>query len=534
MSDDALLVNIQLRLRALWRYRWYAVSTAWAVALVGWLIVCLMPDVYQSRARVYIDTDSVIKPLLSGLAVNADTMNRVAMMSRVMTSPMNLERVARDTDLRRRARDDKQFALMMQALPQRIVVEGGRDNTYSITYTDSNPQMAQRVVKTLLSVFVEDTLGVKRADTDSAEDFLIGQIHDYEQRLREAEDRLADFKKANVGVMPGDAGDYYTRLQGAMQKLETIRAKYRLAEKRRDELRKQLAGEEPTFGLFSDVPTASPGSGALDSRIAELRRQLDKMLLEYTDEHPQVVALRETIAQLESQKKAGNTGGHAEAAAELAPPAADKSTLANRVLDINPVYQSIRISQSQTDVELSELKSQLDDAQAEVNGLKSKVDTIPEVEAKLARLNRDYDVNKTEYQALLQRLESARLSAKADASTEDLKFRVVEPPRVPIFPLAPNRPMLLTGVLVLALGLGTALALGLHQIRPVFFDKRTLNSVTHLPVLGVISLLPNRESQVLRSEPLRVAAALMGVLIIYGCIVTWPVDTSTLLRSALG
>ena len=404
-----LLAQVLIQARNAWRFRWLAVACAWLVAIAGWIYALSQPDVYEARARVFVDTDSVLKPLLTGLAVDTNVQNRVAMMSQVLMSRPNLEKVARETDLYLRAPTQEDFARLVDTLPNRITLQGGgRDNTYTLRYSDTDPKMAQRIVQTLLDAFVESTIGVKRADTDSAQSFLQTQIREYETRLRTAEDRLAKFKKDNVGLLPGETGDYYTRLQTAQVKLAELRAESRLVEQRRLELTKQLDGEVPTFGLF----TESTG-GASDPRVAEYRRQLDQLLLQYTEKHPKVIALEETIANIEAQ--AVSQSEKQRAATPL--PKNPQEAMA-RALDINPVYQNLRVELSRAQVELAELREQISEYQSTVNNLNGKVDTIPQIEAELTRLNRDYEVNRTQHQQLLQRLESARLSESAEAYME--------------------------------------------------------------------------------------------------------------------
>jgi len=284
--------------------------------------------------------------------------------------------------------------------------------------------------------------------------------------------------------MPGETGDYYQRRQLAAESLQKLRSQLVLAEQRRDELRRQIQGEEPTFGLFTGTPgkSGAPSTPA-DAKIAEYQKQIDQLLLEYTSQHPRVIALQENIDQLRKQKAQG---------VQPAAPAmeSDPSRLAARALDINPVYQNMKINLSQSDLEVVELRNKIAQQQSEVGDLQSKVNTIPEVEAQLARLNRDYEVNRAQYQALLQRLESARLSEQAEGSREQIKFRIIEPAAVPLVPLGPNRPLLATVVLVLALGAGGALAALRSLIKPVFMDRPSLAAVTGIPVLGAITFAP--------------------------------------------
>jgi polysaccharide chain length determinant protein (PEP-CTERM system associated) len=483
-----LLAQLLLNLRGAWRYRWPALALTWVVALAGWLAGASMPDRFEARTRVYVDTESLLKPLLEGIAVNRDVMSQVAMMQAVMLSRPNLEKVARQTDLLLRADSRGDQEAVIDSLQERIKLEGSQaigaarrarvSNQFMVSFEDSNPKSAHGVVQSLLDTFMEDSLGLKRSDAGVAERFLRQQLGDYERRLLEAESRLADFKKNNVGLMPGQ-GDYYERLDQAMAHLDALRTQHRQVSERRNELARQLQGEEPTFGLSAPV-----GSAPIDSQIASYQARIDQMLLQYTDKHPEIVALRDTIARLEEEKSQG-----AKVSATVAPPTSGSTgeDLMMRSLDMNPVYQSMKIALSQAEAQLAEVRGQIGAQEQAIGNLRSRMDAIPEVEAERARLNRDYVVNKAQYDQLLQRLESARISQRADQSTEDVKFRVIEPPTVPVAPSGPERALLSALVLLASLGAGLGFALLLQQVRPVFSTKDTLRQVTGLPVLGSVT-----------------------------------------------
>ena len=510
-----LIGQILVQLRGAYRYRWYALLAAWAAALVGWGFVVMMPDVYEARARVFVDTDTVLKPLLNGMTVSTDVTNRVNMMARVIMGRPNLERVARETDLSQRAHTPQQMAALVTMLSNKITLESSSStNIYSLRYTDNDPVMAQRVVQRLLDAFVEDTLGIKHADSGTAQQFLKVQIAEYETRLHDAEERLADFKRHNVGLMPGQTGDYYTRLQTSLTKLDELHAKLRLTTERRAELNRQISGEEPTFGLFTGGSSGSDSStaGPIDAQIADYKRQLSVLLLQYTEKHPKVIAVQSTIAQLEAQKVA-EKAAHAK---EPAPLPQNRSDAAAMALDINPVYQNLRIEMSHADVELAELKQQIAEEDENVKDLRSRVNTIPETEAQLTQLNRDYEVTKAQHQQLLTRLESARLSDSAEASSEPGRFRVIEPVTRPLVPIGPNRLLLMSGVLMAALGLGLALAVGLNQMHPVFLTRAMLATITGLPVLGAINFVESTVKRpLLRRDPVLLGLAGGGLLLAY-------------------
>ncbi len=500
---NEILTQLQTLIAGAWRFRWAVIATMWGIAIVGWIVVAFIPNNYTARARVFVDSDSVLKPLLTGLAVGTDVQNEVAVMSRILLSRPNMEKVARASGLDRRARTPTEHQAVVDSLLKRMEVQPSNDNIYTITFTDSDSAMAQRVVLMVLNAFVEDTLGVKRADTDDAQRFLEEQIKEYEKRLHDAEDRLADFKRQNVGLMPGEAGDYFRRLQTAIDREASVKAEYDLATARRDELNRQLAGEEPTFGLAPGAGQGGELGTSVDTQLSLARTKLETLLVEYTDKHPEVIAARETIARLEKQQAQEAATQH-------------KSGLSGNTnpLNINPVYQSMRIALSQTEVQVIELKDKLGAAQRDVAQLRSMVNTIPQVEANLAQLNRDYEVNRAQHQALLQRLDSARLSDQANQSKEHVRFRIIEPPVLPLTPTAPNRLLFNTAVLLLAIFGGLALGVALDQLNPVFSRRGQLAKETGFKVLGAISLIKfDAQPGLLRQQPVLVGGAVALLLV---------------------
>lgn len=501
--------------QGMWRYRWHALSMAWIVAVAGWVLVYSLPDQYRADARVYVDTESVLRPLLHGLAVQSDVKARVAVMTQTLLSRPILEKVARETDLDLRAETTADLDALLERLQRTIEIRSDprRHDLYTISYTDANPQMAQRVVQTLVDTLVEQTLGSGRTDTASAQRFLDEQITGYERQLTEAEQRLADFKKKHIGTMPSQGRGYYTRLQAVSDDIEKIHAELRVAENRRDELRKQLQAEE------SDLAPAGPTD--IETKIQERQKELDALLLRYTDQHPDVRVLRETIAQLKSRREAQRTAG---------------KTDRDRASELNPVYQAMKIELSKAEVDVASLRTQLAQRQRKAEELRRMVDTIPEVEAELTRLNRTYEITKTQYDQLVTRKESARLSQQAEQKSDDIKLRIVEPPILPQKPAGPNRLLYLIAALFAGLAAGGGLAFLLNELRPVFLNSRALREATGLPVLGNVGLklLPRQRTK-LRIE---LGSFVLATLLLFvACVGTLAMQekgvqiTQTLLRA---
>jgi polysaccharide chain length determinant protein (PEP-CTERM system associated) len=481
--------------RGAWRFRWVALAAAWGLCVVGWMVVLSLPNVYQASARVFVDTRTVLRPLLQGLAIDNDVDSQLNLVRQAMLGRPQLERVARETGLDLHATTPQARALLIDKLRTRISIMSGpqdrereRDRAGGglvvISYQDSSRDMSLKVVDKLLNSFVEDALGGNREGSETAQRFLRAQIADYERRLSDAEARLADFKKRNVGLMPGgQGGDYFTRLQNEMEQVKQAQAKLGVTISRRDELQRQLQVAIP---FVASPQSAGPsragagqtgaagGAGDTASRIHETQARIDELLLRFTEKHPDVIAARETLQQLQERQEqeiaAMRRGGGVAAGVAT-----------------SPVYQSIQLSLNEAEVEVAALRGEINDRQGKVKELRERVDTMPEVEAEYAHLNRDYDVTRAQYSALVDRLERARLSEQAD-ETGIVRFEVIDPPTASYFPVAPKRPLLLGVVLLLGLGGGGALAYLLHWLRPVFNNVRLLNEITGLPVLGSISM----------------------------------------------
>jgi polysaccharide chain length determinant protein (PEP-CTERM system associated) len=482
--------------RSAWRFRWWALAVAWLLGTLGWAVVMILPDMYEARATVFVDTRTALRPVLQGLVVEQDVDAELNFVRQSLLGAPQLEKIARDTQLlNAQVTDVRERVAIIDAMRDRISItvtsassrEGDRDagSIYGIVYQDRERARSLKVVEELLNTLIVDTLGGKRQGSQDAQKFLETQIKDYETRLRAAEDKLADFKKLNVGAMPTEQGGYFTRLQTEMDAVKSAATALSVAMSRRDELNRQLLGT-PSVSVGSTAVSigarsgASPGGDTL-SRIRETQARLDELLLNFTDKHPDVIAARETLSALNQRRTA-----ELESLRR-----GDAAAVANSGADANPVYQTIQVALNQAEVEIATLRRQLGDHQGRVAELRRALDTMPKVEAEYAQLNRDYDVNKTQYTALLTQLEKAKLGQEADTSGS-VRFAIVEPPNAEYRPVAPRRSLLVLVVFVLALGGGAGIAYLLQAIKPVFWSVRTLTEATGATVLGAVgAAFPN-------------------------------------------
>jgi polysaccharide chain length determinant protein (PEP-CTERM system associated) len=499
--------------RGAWRFRWEALAAATAVALVGWTIVFALPDRYEADARVFVDTRTALKPALQGLTTDQNVDAQINYVRQSLIEGPQLEQIAKDTGvLQKTVTDERARAKILDNFSNRIILtvqnagsQGDERSTagtiYDFRYTDSTRERSLRVVDTLLNAFVEGTLGGKRQGSEQAQQFLETQIKDYEQRLSSAEDRLAAFKKKNVGLMPSEQGGYFTQLQHETDAAKKAETDLSIALSRRDELSKQLHGDEAisAAGTSPSVLGAHGMTGGSDtlSRIQEAQARLDELLLKFTDRHPDVIAARATLEELKQRR-----------AMELASLRhGDASAVASSGAGNNPVYQTIQLELNKENVEIAALRRELTQHQNTVAELRQRLNSAPQVEAEFQQLNRDYDVNKAQYTALLESYQKARLGQRAD-NAGSVKFEVVLPPTAPVSSVWPKRAMLLAGIWLVAMATGAAAAYGLHALRPIVTSVRIVNEVTDFLLLGVVSTaFPSKQRREFRDNLWRYSAA---------------------------
>jgi polysaccharide chain length determinant protein (PEP-CTERM system associated) len=249
----------------------------------------------------------------------------------------------------------------------------------------------------------------------------------------------------------------------------------------------------------------------LDAQIQAQRRELNDLQRRFTDRHPDVIAARNLIQELEQQKK--DQIATRSKLARQSPGA----TMAN-----NPVYQQLKVSVSEQEALLAALRGRASELQARLNTMRQSATRIPQLEAEMAQMNRDYDVMRNNYDQLVVRRESARMSEGVDASAGLAEFRVIDPPRVSPKPVFPGRSTLMPIVLLLAMAAGVLVSFALSQLYPTVHDARSLRVTAGRPVLGTISMLADaavRNRQ--RFATAMFAVAFGGLLLFYGAWLTW-------------
>ena len=487
MND--LLAPLFNLLPAMWQRRWWGLWVAWGVALLGALGVFSFKDRYEASATVYVDTQSTLRPLLQGLAVQPEVGDQINLLARTLLSRANLDAVIDHEHMLPPDAPANRRALLRQYLGRTIHIKisggGASNNIYEVSYIGTDRASTLGVVQTLMGLFVKNGLATNAQDSRQALQFINSQIALYEDKLHAAESRLRDFRSAHPGYSAPGANNL-TAQQGQLQdQIVTLQGQLAAASSSRDALQAQLASVQPTLapdlmpGVFAGM-TAQPDS--IDQRIAVLQSKLADLLQRYTDAYPDVIATRQSLARLEAER----TRQKARAAQSSQKQQYSQAT--------NPVYQQLRISLAQANANVASLQAQVSDVRSRLQQLQERERQMPGLDEQYVELTRDFGVLNDTYQKLMQRREAAMLSLNQDTTRRKDYFHMVDPPRLAPSPLFPSKITLITAVLLAALIAGVLTTYAHVMLLPCYHTARQLREGSDRPVLGTVTMVLTREA----------------------------------------
>jgi polysaccharide chain length determinant protein (PEP-CTERM system associated) len=498
-------IQLLSRLWGMWHYRWWGMAVAWAVCLAGWFFVQALPNKYESAAKVYIDTDTLMRPLMAGMTVAPDVNQEVDVMMRTLITRPSIEQVIKLSDPKMSHASSSALAGEVSDMQKSITLKPlETKNLFSIAYANSDPVFAQTVTQSLVTLLVNSNLGNQRRNVDGVESFLDRQIAKYETQLRDMEKRRADFKTANMEFYSatnpsGDAGDTIDKAHA-----ETIDAQNQLGIEtaRRDSLMAQLRGVGPTMRVDAPPPIVLNDRSGGNQDLEQATATLTNLESRFTDSHPDVVAQKKLVERLKAQES-GSGGG-----------SSSKSHGAHQGVP-NPIYVNLQGKLADAETNLALQQRRLEQATLNEQKARSEMSQAVTVSRQYSDLDRDYEVIHKNYLDLVARREAARLSRAVGDQESDTVFRIIEPPQTPEIPASPNRLLLNSVVLVLGIFLGVGATLLLHLNRDAFSVSDQLSEAFDLPILGAVSYVNALSQQIETRRAVTLVMSGLGIMLLF-------------------
>jgi polysaccharide biosynthesis transport protein len=500
-------------LYCIWRKRWYALTALWSVCLIGWGIVALIPNQFEATARIFVQPNRSIA-ILTG-EQNNNAFRQVDTIKKTLVNRSNLEKVIRRTDLDLTVEDDSEMEKLIDTLVENIALKSQGEDLFTVSYVSKdrklsdqeNANLSKRVVQNLINLFLEDNMKGDREQLNSVIRAVDEQLGDLKTRLEEAEKAKADFERANYGRLPG-AGNFATRLEQARSEFNNAQQRVEELSSARGALAANLASIPPTVEgqstIFMMPGNAREDAGSTAGRIEVMERQVSQYFAQgLTESHPDVVIAKSQLTQLRQQLA-------------IEQKTQKKSGIPSNPRVANSLYTQVRFQLSQKDAELAAARSSYTRLLSEIATLSGKTEESPGLEAERSKINRDYDTIKSTYEDLLRKREKAYQNLKSETSTEPLTIRVIDSPEVPLKPVAPNRPLLISMVLTAGSLLGLAIAFVMSQAHTTYMDVGRLREAVNLQVLGSITSISSEQQRNQGKTWLMVfLGALIALLVVY-------------------
>lgn len=473
----------------LWRRRWIVVASAWAIAFLGWFGVWLLPDQYESRAQVHVQTETILEPVMNGVTARPNYEQRVEVMRQQLLTRPNVEeiiyRAGLDKDIDAHSEIERRTRLegMIDWVGGEIRVESPLTMYFNISYRNGDPEMAKNVVDAVLNLLIEQDLGASIAEKDEAKRLLDAQIKEFDDRLTAKEREVAEFRRLHA------------------DELAIVEGKARQRDQKETELARisdQLSSEQRRVATLKSVLSTTAHASA-GNELDALKVQLAQLRSQYEESYPDIQGLKARIRELENS--------------------------AAGALPDNPEFIRLRNELRAAEGAVADLTARETRGRADLDALAVAMGEAPAIEADLQRIIRDYQQTQKSYEELASRRDRLSLTASLGAGGRGVEYQIFERPTAALRPVAPARMLLILAVLVLAFAGGAGLAVVSTYLDRTYTQAADLARAFGLPVLGSISTVSSDFQKALRrSDLLKLAGACAGLAafaILYAYLTVW-------------
>ena len=401
-----------IRFRSLVLLTFLAASALALVASINW------PRMYTSEVKIFVEQKNILGRLMEGAAFQTGVQDQARLAGEILFSRKIMSRVLEQQGFMETGPSALEIEDRINEVSGRTSVSISSPNLISIEYSDTDAEAAFLTTTEMSESFIAESAQSKLAESNSAFEFIDIQVKEYEEKLRASEEKLKVFRSGNESITPGSEGQIRGRIAQIRSEISNVEQNLREARIRESSLRDQLSGEDKSAEIIAV-------SNSYQTRITMLKEDLDNLRLTYREEYPDILRIKEQIADLEAQAKREQLL-NPDAGSGLAVSDASGSTSA--ILQQN--YYEAKIL-------IATLESRLEDTRDSLSEEQQRMQEIPAVELQLKEINREYDVNQAIYSDLLRRREIARVSMNVDREQQGLTLSIHEAPN---FPLSPGGP----------------------------------------------------------------------------------------------
>jgi polysaccharide chain length determinant protein (PEP-CTERM system associated) len=462
---------------------------------VGWALVWgaswVLPSRYQSTTLILVEQATMPKDYVTP-NVNDDLQDRMQSITQQILSRTRLVHIIEQFNLyagqSSRPSPDQQVDRMRKDIDIGLVRDARNQITaFNVSYSSRDPHLAQQVTSELTNLFINENLEVRQQQSEDTTKFMESHLETARKTLSDQEDKIRQFKAQHPGELPAQVGSNLQILAGLQSQLQTEEDALNTAKQQRVYLETLVNQYRSLQGSPKSAGSTPVGLPAVNEELEKLRAQLADLSSHYTDRHPDVRKLKQQIAETEKMRdriiadlkaKESAPADPSTATASLDP--SDMRDATSPMVQLQGQLQSNRVEIGNRERAVADLKTKVVDYQARLN-------QEPVREQQLSDLTRGYEQSKANYDDLLKKKNESAMATSMELLQQGERFRIIDPPSLPVKPEFPNRLKFCGIGLGIGLALGAVVAGAFEMMDDRIYDEKELQKL--LPV-AVISEIP--------------------------------------------
>ena len=456
--------------------------------LAGWLLVWaaswVLPSRYRSSTLILVEQPTMPKDYVTP-NVSDNLQDRLQSITQQILSRTRLLHIIDQLSLYpgHMTADDKVDRIRKE-IEIELVRDGDRVNAFNVSYSSRDARTAQQVTSELTNLFISENLEVRQQQSEDTTKFLEGQLETARKTLSDQEEKIREFKGEHVGQLPAQVGSNLQILAGLQSQLQTEEDALNTAKQQRVYLETLVNQYRSLQGTpKNDGSNTTAGLPALDAELEKLRAQLADLSSRYTDRHPDVRKLKEQIAKTEKMRSQVAAEQKAGAVAAQSDPNASASAAGDPSSPMVQLQGQLQANRT----EIANREQSIKDLSAKVTDYQARLNQEPVREQELSDLTRGYDQSKANYDELLKKKNESAMATSMELLQQGERFRIIDPPSLPLKPDFPNRLKFCLIGLGIGLALGVVVAGTMEMLDDRVFDEKDFQKL--LPV-AVISEIP--------------------------------------------
>jgi polysaccharide chain length determinant protein (PEP-CTERM system associated) len=433
---------------------------------------------YEAKSTVFIESN-VIKNLVSGLAITPSMEDRIRVLGYAILSRDLLLKVLQDLDVDIQQKTNIEERIKDYQTRTKINLRG--NELFTVSIIDSDPKLATNYINTLVRKYVEENISAKREEAYGANRFLNEQVVQFKEKLDKTDDNIINFRKEKGIYVAVDESSVIQEIKEFKKEIEKINLMRNQLVATKNVTQLQLKNEEPYSVVFS----RHLGSGDENALIAVLENRIKQLLVQYTENYPEVIKVKAEIEALKKRQAEKPQGETAEKKQNLTEP---------EMSAMNPIYQQLKQTFLETEAELDALDAKKRQLAVLIAQKETELRYIPEGKKVLSDLEKERDSYKNIYEQLLARVGQSEVSKQMEIGDKTTTFRIVDPAIMPTKPVSPNRVKLILSGILFGIMAGFAGVFVRETFDNSIKDTETLKNLG-VEILAVIPKIFNEEEQ---------------------------------------